>query len=75
MANSAGGWVLSFSPTALVWHYRRFTLRAFLTASGFMAKRHIAAALNIDLFRPDRTAKWRGQIYGTTLFSGLLIAR
>src|SRR5438309_3519962 len=24
------GWVIAFSPTAIVWHYRRFTLRAFL---------------------------------------------
>src|SRR6266536_922241 len=24
------GWVVGFSPTAIVWHYRRFTLRAFL---------------------------------------------
>src|SRR5260370_529121 len=23
------GWVISFSPTAIVWHYRRFSLRAF----------------------------------------------
>ncbi|KAF5407770.1 MAG: hypothetical protein Udaeo2_20870 [Candidatus Udaeobacter sp.] len=29
------GWVIAFSPTAIVWHYRRFTLRAFLQQNGY----------------------------------------
>ena len=66
---------VAFSPTAIVWHHRRFTLNAFagnnkVTASG------IDVALQTPGFLwPDGTAKWRGQIYGTPRFSWFISRR
>jgi hypothetical protein len=61
---------IAFSPTAIVWHYRRFTLRAFLKhrtvtveAESLLRFKHLI------FFGPTGTAKWRGQIYGATRFS------
>ena len=39
------GWVISFSPTAIVWHYRRFTLRAFFETARRLWRSGILAAL------------------------------
>jgi hypothetical protein len=64
------GWVISFSPTAIVWHYRRFTLRAFLKQQdGYGEAESLLRFKHLIFFGPTGTAKWRGQIYGTTRFS------
>src|SRR5260370_8587252 len=67
------GWVISFSPTAIVWHYRRFTLRAFLKQQdGYGEAESLLRFKHLIFFGPTGTAKWRGQIYGTPRFSWFL---
>jgi O-antigen biosynthesis protein len=64
------GCVIAFSPTALVWHYRRFTLRAFLKQQdGYGEAESLLRFKHLIFFGPTGTAKWRGQIYGTPRFS------
>ena len=64
------GWVIAFSPTAIVWHHRRFTLRAFLKQQdGYGEAESLLRFKHLIFFGPTGTAKWRGQIYGTPRFS------
>jgi glycosyltransferase involved in cell wall biosynthesis len=64
------GWVIAFSPAAIVWHYRRFTLRAFLKQQdGYGEAESLLRFKHLIFFGPTGTAKWRGQIYGATRFS------
>jgi len=64
------GWVIAFSPTAIVWHYRRFTLRAFLKQQdGYGEAESLLRFKHLIFFGPTGSAKWRGQIYGTPRFS------
>src|SRR5262245_27196245 len=64
------GRVISFSPTAIVWHYRRFTLRAFMKQQdGYGEAESLLRFKHLIFFGPTGTAKWRGQIYGATRFS------
>jgi glycosyltransferase involved in cell wall biosynthesis len=64
------GWVIAFSPAAIVWHYRRFTLRAFLKQQdGYGEAESLLRFKHLIFFGPTGTAKWRGQIYGATRFT------
>jgi GT2 family glycosyltransferase len=64
------GWVVGFSPTAIVWHYRRFTLRAFLKQQdGYGEAESLLRFKHLIFFGPTGTAKWRGQIYGPQRFT------
>ena len=64
------GRVIAFSPTAIVWHYRRFTLRAFSKQQdGYGEAESLLRFKHLIFFGPTGTAKWRGQIYGTPRFS------
>jgi GT2 family glycosyltransferase len=59
------GSVIAFSPTAIVWHHRRFTLRAFLKQQdGYGEAESLLRFKHLIFFGPTGTAKWRGQIYG-----------
>src|SRR5579864_1178621 len=65
----AGG-VIAFSPTAIVWHHRRFTLREFLKQQeGYREAESLLRFKHLIFFGPTGTAKWRGQIYGAPRFS------
>jgi glycosyltransferase involved in cell wall biosynthesis len=67
------GCVIGFSPTALVWHHRRFTLRAFLKQQeGYGEAESLLRFKHLIFFGPTGSAKWRGQIYGTPRFSWFL---
>jgi len=67
------GCVIGFSPTALVWHYRRFTIRAFFNQQkGYGEAESLLRFKHLVFFGPTGTAKWRGQIYGTARFSWFL---
>ncbi len=67
------GCVIGFSPTAIVWHHRRFTLRAFLKQQGgYGEAESLLRFKHLIFFGPTGTAKWRGQIYGTPRFSWFL---
>jgi O-antigen biosynthesis protein len=64
------GWVIAFSPTAIVWHHRRFTLRAFFKQQeGYGEAESLLRFKHLIFFGPTGTAKWRGQIYGSPRFS------
>src|SRR5438067_9268877 len=63
------GCVIAFSPTAIVWHHRRFTLRAFLKQQeGYGEAESLLRFKHLIFFGPTGTAKWRGQIYGAPRF-------
>ncbi|MGI8482196.1 MAG: glycosyltransferase, partial [Chthoniobacterales bacterium] len=64
------GHQIAFSPTAIVWHHRRFTLRAFAKQQeGYGEAESMLRFKHLIFFGPTGTAKWRGQIYGTPRFS------
>jgi hypothetical protein len=64
------GHAIAFSPTAIVWHHRRFTLRAFRRQQeGYGEAESMLRFKHLLFFGPTGTAKWRGQIYGTPRFS------
>src|SRR3954470_5854348 len=65
-----GGGVIAFSPSAIVWHYRRFTLGAFRKQQeGYGEAESMLRFKHLIFFGPTGTAKWKGQIYGAPRFS------
>jgi len=69
---SKGG-VVAFSPSAIVWHYRRFTLRAFRKQQeGYGEAEAMLRFKHLVFFGPTGQAKWKGQIYGGPRFNWLL---
>jgi glycosyltransferase involved in cell wall biosynthesis len=65
-----GGHAIAFSPAAVVWHHRRFTLKAFRKQQeGYGEAESLLRFKHLIFFGPTGTAKWRGQIYGTPRFS------
>jgi GT2 family glycosyltransferase len=59
------GCVIAFSPTAIVWHHRRFTLRTFLKQQdGYGEAESLLRFKHLIFFGPTGSVKWRGQIYG-----------
>ncbi len=66
------GWVIAFSPAAIVWHYRRFTLRAFLKQQdGYGEAESLLRFKHLIFFGPTGTAKWRGRFALTIFLFGL----
>ena len=66
------GGVIAFSPSALVWHYRRFTLSAFRKQQeGYGEAESMLRFKHLIFFGPTGTAKWKGQIYGAPRFTWL----
>lgn len=67
-----GGGVIAFSPAAIVWHYRRFTLQAFRKQQeGYGEAESMLRFKHLVFFGPTGTAKWKGNIYGTPRFTWL----
>ena len=67
-----GGGVVAFSPSAIVWHYRRFTLQAFRKQQeGYGEAESMLRFKHLIFFGPTGTAKWKGQIYGAPRFTWL----
>jgi glycosyltransferase involved in cell wall biosynthesis len=65
--------VIAFSPAAIVWHYRRFTLTAFRKQQeGYGEAESMLRFKHLIFFGPTGTAKWKGQIYGAPRFTWLL---
>ncbi|MGC3991033.1 MAG: glycosyltransferase [Chthoniobacteraceae bacterium] len=65
--------VIAFSPSAIVWHYRRFTLTAFRKQQeGYGEAESMLRFKHLIFFGPTGTAKWKGQIYGAPRFTWLL---
>ncbi|MGC1479387.1 MAG: glycosyltransferase [Chthoniobacterales bacterium] len=64
---------IAFSPSAIVWHYRRFTLKAFRKQQeGYGEAESMLRFKHLVFFGPTGTAKWRGQIYGAPRFTWLI---
>ncbi|MDQ3120552.1 MAG: glycosyltransferase [Verrucomicrobiota bacterium] len=64
------GHEIAYSPTAIVWHHRRFTLEAFQEQQeGYGEAESMLRFKHLIFFGPTGTAKWRGQIYGAPRFS------
>lgn len=67
------GQVIAFSPSAIVWHYRRFTLQAFRKQQeGYGEAESLLRFKHLIFFGPTGTAKWKGQIYGSPRFTWLV---
>ena len=67
------GQVIAFSPAAIVWHYRRFTLGAFRKQQeGYGEAESMLRFKHLIFFGPTGTAKWKGQIYGAPRFTWLV---
>ena len=67
------GGVIAFSPAAIVWHYRRFTLQAFRKQQqGYGEAESMLRFQHLVFFGPTGTAKWKGQIYGAPRFTWLI---
>jgi glycosyltransferase involved in cell wall biosynthesis len=67
------GGVIAFSPSAIVWHYRRFTLQAFRKQQeGYGEAEAMLRFQHLIFFGPTGQAKWKGQIYGAPRFTWLL---
>jgi len=67
------GQVISFSPAAVVWHYRRFTLQAFRKQQqGYGEAESMLRFKHLIFFGPTGSAKWKGQIYGAPRFTWLI---
>lgn len=65
--------VIAFSPAAIVWHYRRFTLTAFRKQQeGYGEAESMLRFKHLIFFGPTGTAKWKGQIYGAPRFTWIL---
>ncbi len=66
-------YVIAFSPAAIVWHYRRFTLRAFQKQQeGYGEAESLLRFKHLIFFGPTGTAKWKGQVYGAPRFTWLI---
>jgi glycosyltransferase involved in cell wall biosynthesis len=69
----SNGGVVAFSPSAIVWHYRRFTLKAFRSQQeGYGEAESLLRFKHLIFFGPTGQAKWKGQIYGAPRFTWLL---
>jgi glycosyltransferase involved in cell wall biosynthesis len=69
----SNGGVVAFSPSAIVWHYRRFTLAAFRKQQeGYGEAEAMLRFQHLVFFGPTGQAKWKGQIYGVPRFNWLL---
>ena len=67
------GQVIAFSASAVVWHYRRFTLRAFRRQQeGYGEAESLLRFNHLIFFGPTGTAQWKGNIYGAPRFTWLI---
>ncbi len=67
------GQVIAFSPAAIVWHYRRFTLKAFRKQQeGYGEAESMLRFKHLIFFGPTGTIKWKGNIYGAPRFTWLI---
>jgi len=59
------GYEISFSPSAIVWHHRRFSVKAFYKQqAGYGEAEALLRFKHLIFFTPNGNAKWRGIVYG-----------
>ena len=67
------GQVIAFSASAIVWHYRRFTLAAFRRQQeGYGEAESMLRFNHLIFFGLTGTAQWKGNLYGTPRFTWLV---
>ena len=60
---------VGFSPSALVWHHRRFTMQAyFRQQKGYGEAEAMLRFKHMQYFDPQGSARWKGVIYGLPRF-------
>jgi len=63
---------IGFSPSAIVWHHRRFNVRAyFRQQEGYGEAEALLRFKHLVYFGPTGSARWRGRVYGGARFSSL----
>ena len=65
-----GGFKIGFSPSAVVWHHRRFTIGAYYRQqTGYGEAEALLRFKHLLYFGATGAAKWRGEVYGVPRFS------
>jgi glycosyltransferase involved in cell wall biosynthesis len=60
---------IGFSPSAMVWHHRRFTMQAyFRQQKGYGEAEAMLRFKHMQYFDPQGSARWKGVIYGLPRF-------
>ena len=58
------GYVIGFSPAAVVWHYRRFEVRTYFSQqSGYGEAEAMLRYKHLQYFGPTGSAIWHGNVY------------
>jgi glycosyltransferase involved in cell wall biosynthesis len=58
------GYVIGFSPAAVVWHYRRFDLRTYFSQqTGYGEAEAMLRYKHLQYFGPTGSAIWHGKVY------------
>lgn len=66
------GYKIGFSPSAVVWHYRRFTVNAYFKQQrGYGKAEALLRYKHIYYFDSFGSARWKGIIYGQPRFDGV----
>jgi glycosyltransferase involved in cell wall biosynthesis len=61
------GYRIGFSPSAIVWHYRRFTVATYFSQQrGYGEAEALLRYKHMQYFGPTGSAIWRGQVYTHT---------
>jgi len=65
-----GGFKIGFSPSAVVWHHRRFTVGAYYRQQmGYGEAEALLRFKHLLYFGATGAAKWKGEVYGVPRFS------
>ncbi len=63
---------IGFSPAAVVWHHRRFNIRAYFKQQyGYGEAEALLRFKHFVYFGPTGFAKWHGQVYSSAHFSSI----
>jgi glycosyltransferase involved in cell wall biosynthesis len=63
------GYKIGFSPSAIVWHYRRFTVKAYFgQQKGYGEAESLLRYKHLQYFDSAGSARWKGVIYGQPRF-------
>lgn len=67
------GYEIAFSPSAIVWHHRRFTVKAFFRQqAGYGEAESLLRFKHLIFFTPSGNAKWKGTVYGLPIGPSLI---
>ncbi len=59
------GWEIAFSPSAVVWHHRRFNVKTYFSQQkGYGEAEALLRFRHLNRFDDSGIARWKGRIYG-----------